>query len=484
MGTTTYAYDDINRLSSILSPRTGTANCSTTPASCDAIGYAYTDLGGASFANGGAVSRVTATFPGSNVTQVSQADASGDPTSLAVKNHAGTVLQGFAYTYQQTAGRQQALVSKIVQQPANLTTAYRYDNTNAQTTGALTSAITTNSGGTQTDNWGYTYDRAGNRLTRRHTISGTTTTTTYAYNAANELCWAFTGTSSNACASAPTGATSYAFDRAGNQTTGSLGYDALSRLTTASSNTLSYLTPGNQELVGYGSNAYVNGLLGLERETVGGAAEGYTRQPDGTPVAQRSTTTKQYLFSDELGSITALADDNANSLTRTYAYDPDGNRTSTGTGTGSGVVTDLGFDGGQLLPNNMYHYGARFYDPSVARWTQQDPLNAIASQQDANRFAFAGGNPLNATDLSGQLGCSSIGLGGACKTAGKAYRHLKQISGDVTEGTSKTIKAISLPGQLKQAWQCGRAIGRTNDPFTEQCDPWEIYSGSPVDNAY
>jgi RHS repeat-associated protein len=137
-----------------------------------------------------------------------------------------------------------------------------------------------------------------------------------------------------------------------------------------------------------------------------------TRQPDGTPVAQRSSTTKQYLFGDRLGSITALADDNANSLTRTYAYDPDGNRTSSTTGTGSGVVTDLGFAAGHLLPNTMYHYGARFYDPSLARWTQEDPLAAVASQQNANRYAYVGGNAVNATDPSGRcvvLSCRKWG---------------------------------------------------------------------------
>jgi RHS repeat-associated protein len=126
-----------------------------------------------------------------------------------------------------------------------------------------------------------------------------------------------------------------------------------------------------------------------------------TRQPDGTPVAQRTSTTKQYLFGDRLGSITALADDNANSLTRTYSYDPDGNRTSSTTGTGSGVATDLGFAAGHLLPNTMYHYGARFYDPALARWTQQDPLAAVASQQNANRYVYAGGNPVFGPDPSG-----------------------------------------------------------------------------------
>lgn len=399
-GTTTYSYDNINRLASILSPKLGSANCSTTPASCDAIGYAYTDLAGAAAtANGGATSRTTTTFPGTSaISRVLQANASGRPTSIAVKNHAGTVLQGFSYAYKPTGGNQQAMVSSVTQQPANLTTTYGYDATNAQTTGALISAVTKNGSGTTTDSWSYTYDKAGNRKTRVHGA----TTTSYAYNVVNELCWSYTGTSANACGTTPTGGTTYAFDHAGNQTTGSLAYDALSRMTTAAGSTVSYLTPGEQELVGYGSNTYHNGLLGLGREILSGVTTGYTRQPDGTPVAQRSGTTKQYLLADRLGSITALADDNADSLTRTYAYDPDGNRTSSVTGTGSGVVTDLGFAGGHLLPNNLYHYGSRFYDPSLARWTQQDPLNLPASQQDANRYGYAGGNPVNYTDPLGQ----------------------------------------------------------------------------------
>jgi RHS repeat-associated protein len=255
----------------------------------------------------------------------------------------------------------------------------------------------------------------------------------------------WTGTSSNACGTAPTGATSYAYDHAGNQTTGSLGYDALSRMTSVGSSTLSYLTPGAQELIGYASNTYHNALLGLDRETLSGVTTGYTRQPDGTPVAQRTSTTKQYLFGDRLGSITALADDNANSLTRTYSYDPDGNRTSSTTGTGSGVVTDLGFAAGHLLPNSMYHYGARFYDPSLARWTQEDPLAAVASQQNANRYAYVGGNPVNATDPSGM--CL---IDVACGEQKKALKNLKtatvrtasQVAGCV--GAARAVAPIAM----------------------------------------
>jgi RHS repeat-associated protein len=429
-GTTTYSYDDINRLTAILSPKLGSANCATTPASCDAIAYAYADLAGAAAtANGGATSRQTVTFPGSTLSQVLQANASGNVTSTAVKNHAGTVLQGFSYAYKPSGGNQQSLVSSLTQQPASLTTTYGYDTANAQTTGALVSAVTKNSGGTTTDSWAYTYDKSGNRKTRVHGA----TTTTYAYNVVNELCWAYTGASANACGTTPTGATTYAFDRDGDGTTGGLAYDALHRMTTAGSSAVSYLTPGEQELVGYGSNAYHNGLLGLDREIVSGVTTGYTRQPDGTPVAQRSGTTKQYLVGDRLGSVTALADDNADSLTRTYAYDPDGNRTSTGTGTGSGAVTDLGFAGGHLLPNSMYHYGARFYDPSLARWTQQDPLNPVASQQDANRYAYLGGNPVNGVDPAGLCIVDAV-----CDAADNVSRGASRVA-HATVGAAKTV---------------------------------------------
>jgi len=39
-----------------------------------------------------------------------------------------------------------------------------------------------------------------------------------AFNAANEMCWTYLGTSANACASPPSGATTYTFDASGNLT--------------------------------------------------------------------------------------------------------------------------------------------------------------------------------------------------------------------------------------------------------------------------
>jgi RHS repeat-associated protein len=41
-------------------------------------------------------------------------------------------------------------------------------------------------------------------------------------------------------------------------------------------------------------------------------------------------------------------------------------------------------------------FGARYYDPSVGRWTQQDP-----SGQDANPYMYVGGDPVNLVDPEG-----------------------------------------------------------------------------------
>jgi RHS repeat-associated protein len=58
------------------------------------------------------------------------------------------------------------------------------------------------------------------------------------------------------------------------------------------------------------------------------------------------------------------------------------------------------------IPNDLYHYGERYYDPTTGRWTQQDPLNQITSNPEADRFGFDGNNPVNDRD---PLGTSVVG---------------------------------------------------------------------------
>lgn len=73
---------------------------------------------------------------------------------------------------------------------------------------------------------------------------------------------------------------------------------------------------------GYGSTVFQNGMLGLERQTPSiGCEVLYTREPNGNPIAQRTPTSKQFLFGDWLGLTTALIDVASNSLTRVRLTD-------------------------------------------------------------------------------------------------------------------------------------------------------------------
>jgi RHS repeat-associated protein len=112
-----------------------------------------------------------------------------------------------------------------------------------------------------------------------------------------------------------------------------------------------------------------------------------------------------------LGSVLATADDGATALSRHYSYDPDGNINLSGSGTDS----VLRYVGGYL-----YHYGARYYDPSTAVWTQQDPLNQIDSLTEANRYTYVGGDPIQQRRPLGLVSCSTFGVGSVCKKARKA----------------------------------------------------------------
>ncbi|MCP9492010.1 MAG: RHS repeat-associated core domain-containing protein, partial [Solirubrobacteraceae bacterium MAG38_C4-C5] len=58
---------------------------------------------------------------------------------------------------------------------------------------------------------------------------------------------------------------------------------------------------------------------------------------------------------------------------------------------------------GQYLDTQTGHYkiGLRYYDPQLARWTQQDPLTGYMDPRRANPYIYAGQDPINQTDPTG-----------------------------------------------------------------------------------
>ena len=282
-----------------------------------------------------------------------------------------------------------------------------------QTSSPLSKARTIDRSSSLVVEYRYAYDKVGNRTTREVETSGGTTTTTYAYNAANQLCWRYVGASANGCATAPRGATAFSYDAAGNQLTGEnlLTWDPLGRLASVDRAATVQLAPTNASLAGVGSETYQDNRLGLSRHDDGSTVSGIVRDPEGQAVSQLSGSTKRWFAADGLGSTVALTDD-AGALARTYAYDPDGLATST---TGSGPQALVRYAGGAPVGSTgLYHFGRRYYDPRIARWTSQDPLEQYADLRQANRYGYAAGDPVNFTDPGGCSIWSTIRCAASC----------------------------------------------------------------------
>jgi RHS repeat-associated protein len=90
------------------------------------------------------------------------------------------------------------------------------------------------------------------------------------------------------------------------------------------------------------------------------------------PAGRRSRARGYYYLWDALGSTAAIANP-AGALDNSYEYDPYGNQTAS-TGTLSNYFK---FAGGFSLADrsggDLYHFGARYYDPATGRWDPGRP---------------------------------------------------------------------------------------------------------------
>ena len=352
-----------------------------------------------------------------------------DPTtgrimSVTTKNGSGTTLHSDTYTF--TSGSHDTnLIQSLTDTVASntSTTTYGYD--------ALDRLATATTTGANPSYYNYVLDGAGNRTSQtvNPTSSSGGTTTYYDYNAGNQLQCRMTINA--ACSgSNSTEISGYFYDQAGNENEIDgfadpadtyLSYNNANQMTSltppgTSAQTLSYLGAGQNDLTGIASTSLQNSQLGLTEQTNSTGTSYYARTPQGLLIDERLPGATDYNpIYDAQGDIIGLTN-SSGSLVQTVTYGPYGENTNaTGTLSYSTTNDPFLFQGGYHAsanagnagagntPNGIYHFGARYYDPTTGRWTQPDPLSQLTDPTQDDQYTFAGDDPVNSGDPNGEV---------------------------------------------------------------------------------
>lgn len=388
-GATTYTYDDTNNVATLAEPGgtcpTGTVSPNATK--CTLFTYDNNNK------------RLTTALP-NGVTNTVGYDTSGREKSVkAVKATTTSVNRSYAYD---NTGADSGVIRTMTNSVANTTTAYTYDQVNR-----LAGDTVKDVGGYTVGTDSYLYDLNGN-ITKQVTGGATTY---YGYNAADQMCWS-AATTGTGCTT-PTGGTAFTYDGNGNTLAGDsstgtntwTNYNQQATTTVGGSQSYTYAGTTNTQRVTAGGVTFTNSLLGQVSSQAGGVPNNeYIRDPDGTLIALQTGGNSYYYTLDNISSVLQLTD-NTGAPAATYTYNPYG-KTTAATGN-LATQNPYRYASGYTDTTGLIKFGARYYNPTLDRFTQPDP-----SGHETNAYAYAGNNPITNTDASGLSFWDAVGIAG------------------------------------------------------------------------
>ena len=216
-----------------------------------------------------------------------------------------------------------------------------------------------------------------------------------------------------------------------------------------------------------GSSAFaVNSALGMTTENVAGTFSYYVRDPAGNLISVRTPSGTFYYVTDEGGSVSKIVD-SGGTVVAAYEYDSWGQTTAM-SGGAIAINNPWRYRSGYQDGTGLYQFGARFYDPTLGRWTQQDPMYNPLDPTQSNRYAYVADDPVNSTDLNG-LGFLS-GLVCFAKNNWKTIGGIALgVTGIIVTGGAATPLvtglglASSIGGTALSAWGANEALEKGDD---------------------
>nr|WP_244638026.1 RHS repeat-associated core domain-containing protein [Frigoribacterium sp. CFBP 13707] len=164
-----------------------------------------------------------------------------------------------------------------------------------------------------------------------------------------------------------------------------------------------------------------------------------------------------YIWDGTGNPVGLLTDFSTNAFS--YTYDPYGTRTLTAGGTGNGAGQNpYSFKSGiQDRASGLVKFGLRWYDATSGTWTQQDTLDSPLDPSNANRYAYAGGDPINASDPTGErqsagycktvaavgAGAGAVAAGAAAYGVATAPGNAIPVAGQVNTGGAVAVGVVS-----------------------------------------
>ncbi|QKI81650.1 DNRLRE domain-containing protein [Kroppenstedtia eburnea] len=317
----------------------------------------------------------------------------------------------------------------------------------------------------------YTYDAAGNRLTKKVTKGGTTTTTNYSYDDADQL--------------TQVDGQAHTFDKNGNLTHDgkrTYVYDAENRLTAVKEGdktlaSFTYRADGMRKTMTTSTGTITfhydeNNNVTYETDQDNQIVAHYTYGANNELVGMTRGGKTYYYQTNYRGDVTALTD-STGAVVASYEYDAFGNLLKkTGTLENPYLYAGYRYDEG----TGLYYLQSRYYNPEMGRFLTRDAFEGFEDEQlSLNQYAYTHNNPVVGVDPDGywvipvlrellKQGVKQGAKKGAKKAVKKSTKNTKKKSSTKKRSSRPPAKRYYFKSK-KAAYEAAKRAGKGKRPI-------------------